>query len=156
MRDVDYTILERRIRRLERLIANEQLDQKNEFLGLGKKKPEADHSERVLSIFSKENYNFELWKKRNWTNGWRDDSRPGYIDLSLMVSNERSMARTKVTYNVTLEGKDLKKIKLRITRKVKGGDEEVIYNKAEPLVKPDQIRRVSAIITENIDPGDFE
>lgn len=154
MRDLNYTIIERRINRLERLIANEQLDQKNEFLGIGKKIPKADHSQLVIDIIS-EDSNFDYWKKYRMTSGWRDDSRPGYIDLQLSVSNHRTAAKQKVEYVVTLEGKDLKKIRLNITRRVRGEDEEVVVSQIVPLVTPSQIRKASDLIIDSIDRNDL-
>ena len=140
MNDLNYTIIEKRINRLERLIANEQLDQKNEFLGLGKKTPKADHSQLVLDILN-EDPGFDYWKKYKMTRGWQDESGPGYIDLSFSVNNHRTASRQRVEYIVTLEGRDLKKIKLEIIRRVRG-DEDVIISKVVPLEKPDQIRKV--------------
>lgn len=154
MRDLNYTIIERRINRLERLIANEQLNQKNEFLGMGKKIPKADHSQLVIDILS-EDFNFESWKQRRLTRGWIDDSRPGYIDLSFSVSNHRTAAKQKVEYAVTLEGKDLKKIRLNITRRVRGEDEEVVVSQVVPLVTPSQIRKASDLIIDSIDRNDL-
>lgn len=154
MRDLDYTIIEKRISRLERLITNEQLNQKNEFLGIGKKIPKADHSQLIIDIIS-EDSNFDYWKKYRMTRGWRDDSRPGYIDLSLSVSNNRTAAKQKVEYVVTLEGKDLKKIRLNITRRVRGEDEEVVVSQVVPLVTPSQIRKASDLIIDSIDRNEI-
>jgi hypothetical protein len=154
MNDLNYTIIEKRINRLERLIANEQLNQKNEFLGLGKKTPKADHSQLVLDILN-EDPGFDYWKKYKMTRGWQDESGPGYIDLSFSVSNHRTTARQRVEYIVTLDGRDLKKIKLEIIRRARGVDEEVIISKVVPLEKPDQIRKVSNLIIDSIDRGDL-
>jgi hypothetical protein len=154
MNDLNYTIIEKRISRLERLIANEQLDQKNEFLGLGKKTPKADHSQLVLDILN-EDPGFDYWKKYKMTRGWQDESGPGYIDLSFSVSNHRTTARQRVEYIVTLTGRDLKKIKLEIIRRARGVDEEIIISKVVPLEKPDQIRKVSNLIIDSIDRGDL-
>lgn len=153
MKDLSYTIIEKRISRLERFIANEQLNQKNEFLGLGRKAPKADHSQLVLDILN-EDPGFAYWKKYKMTRGWQDESGPGYIDLSFSVNNHRTASRQRVEYIVTLEGRDLKKIKLEVTRRVRG-DEDVIISKVVPLEKPDQIRKVSSLIIDNIDRTDL-
>lgn len=154
MKDLSYTIIEKRISRLERLIANEQLNQKNEFLGLGKKRPKADHSQFVLDVLN-EDPNFNYWKKERMTLGWKDESGPGYIDLSFSVNNYRKMVRPKIEYSVSLEGRDLKKIKIEITRRVDRVDEEVILSKLVKLDTPDQIRKVSSLIIDSIDRSDL-
>lgn len=154
MKDLSYTIIEKRISRLERLIANEQLNQKNEFLGIGKKKPKADHSQLVLDILN-EDPGFDYWKKYKMTRGWQDESGPGYIDLSFSVNNHRTMAKQRVEYTVTLEGRDLKKIKLEIIRRVRGGEEDVIISKIVSLDTPNQIRKVSSLIIDHIDRADL-
>lgn len=154
MRDLDYTIIEKRISRLERLITNEQLNQKNEFLGIGKKIPKADHSQLIIDIIS-EDSNFDYWKKYKMTRGWQDESGPGYIDLSFSVSNHRTMAKQRVEYVVTLKGKDLKKIRLNITRRVRGEDEEVVVSQVVPLVTPSQIRKASDLIIDSIDRNEI-
>ena len=154
MKDLSYIIIEKRISRLERLIANEQLNQKNEFLGLGKKKPSADHSQLVLDILN-EDPGFDYWKKYKMTRGWQDESGPGYIDLSFSVNNHRTASRQRVEYTVSLEGRDLKKIKLEIVRRVRGGEEDVIVNKVVQLDTPNQIRKVSSLIIDSIDRNDL-
>ena len=154
MKDLSYIIIEKRISRLERLIANEQLNQKNEFLGLGKKKPMADHSQLVLDILN-EDPGFDYWKKYKMTRGWQDESGPGYIDLSFSVNNHRTASRQRVEYVVTLKGRDLKKIKLEIIRRVRSGDEDVIVSKVVPLDTPNQIRKVSSLIIDSIDRNDL-
>jgi hypothetical protein len=154
MKDLSYTIIEKRISRLERLIANEQLNQKNEFLGLGKKTPKADHSQLVIDILN-EDPGFDYWKKYRMTRGWQDESGPGYIDLSFNVNNHRTTAKQRVEYTVTLEGRDLKKIKLEITRRVRGGEEDVIISKVVQLDTPNQIRKVSSLIIDSIDRNDL-
>ena len=103
----------------------------------------------MLDVLNEESL-FDAWKKDRLTRGWKDESGPGYIDLSLNVNNGKSGSR-RVTYYVTLEGRDLKKIKLKITCSMPGRDEDVIVSKVVPLNKPDQIRKVADIITDNID-----
>lgn len=155
MRDVNYTIIERRIRRLERLIANERLDQKNEFLGLGKKKPTEDSIELVLSILEKEYPQFADWKKRRMSSGWKNYSGKDNISLEFDVNNG-VRGNNRISYDVTLAGKDLKKIKLMITRHFKNEDKETILNKAVSLVKPDQIRKAFDTILDSIDQREIE
>lgn len=147
MRDVDYTILEKRIRRLERLIANEQLDQKNEFLGLGKKKVGSGHSQKVLDIFNDMHF-LPSWIKDGNTRGWKDNSGPGYIELLLTVNNRNSGSKL-VEYTVTLHGRDLKKINLNIERTMYG-KKYTDFNKEVPLATPKQINKAADIIMDYV------
>lgn len=152
MRDVDYAILEKRISRLERLIANEQLDQKNEFLGLGKKKVGSRSGEQVLEVFNEEPI-FDQWKKDRLTSGWKDNSSYGTINLSLDL-----IGHPRIGYTVTLYGMDLKKVKLEIRRGSRGlpgvtGD--VLLSEVVSLAKPAQIKKVANRIIDHIDQMDF-
>lgn len=155
MKDLKYTIIEKRISRLERLIANEQLNQKNEFLGLGRKKPTEDSVQFVLDILNEDD-TYDRWERLKLTNGWQDQSVTGKIFLALYVNNHKiPRSKKQVEYKVLLWGTDLKKLRLEITRDVKYGDEETIINKFVPAVKPDQIRKVSSLIIDSISPADF-
>lgn len=154
MKDLKYTIIEKRISRLERLIANEQLNQKNEFLGLGRKKPTEDSGQFVLDILE-EDGTYDRWKQLNMTTGWHDDSVTGRIVLTLYVNNRRiQRSKAQVEYKISLIGNDLKKVRLEITRHERG-NEETIINKLVQLTKPDQIRKVSSLIIDSISPADF-
>lgn len=155
MKDLKYTIIEKRISRLERLIANEQLNQKNEFLGLGRKKPTEDSAQFILDILN-EDSTYNRWEQLKLTNGWQDEGVTGKVILTLRVNNHKTpRARKKVEYKVLLRGTDLKKFRLEITRDVGYGDEETIIDKFVPMVKPDQIRKVSNLIIDSISPADF-